>query len=78
MTTTYRTVATKLAPTPLGLLPERWTIEHWCNTCRQRVLPDQLLAHAQRHDHHRATAKPSPVNLTSPKAAIHPEGGTIE
>lgn len=49
-TTTYRTVVVQLPPTPLGLLPERWTIEHWCGRCRQRVAPEQLVAHAQGHE----------------------------
>ncbi|MGH3858484.1 hypothetical protein [Actinokineospora sp.] len=50
MTTVYRTVVPHVPPTPLGLLPERWTIEHWCNLCRQRVTPEQSIAHAQRHE----------------------------
>jgi hypothetical protein len=50
MTITYRTVVLHLPPTPLGLLPERWAVEHWCNACRQRVTSDQLVAHARDHD----------------------------
>ncbi len=50
MTTTYRTVVVHLPPTPLGLLGERWTIEHWCARCRRRVAPAELIAHAQGHD----------------------------
>ncbi len=50
MTITYRTVVLHLPPTPLGLLPERWTIEHHCTLCRQRITPEQLVAHAQRHE----------------------------
>ena len=50
MTFTYRTVVLHLPPTPLGLLPERWAVEHWCNACRQRVTPDQLVPHARDHE----------------------------
>ncbi len=50
MTITYRTVVVRLPPTPLGLLPERWTIEHQCGRCRQRVTHEQLIVHAQDHD----------------------------
>jgi hypothetical protein len=39
MTVTYRTVVLHIPPTPLGLLPERWTVEHRCSLCRQRVTP---------------------------------------
>ncbi|MEA2843048.1 MAG: hypothetical protein QOJ69_719 [Actinomycetota bacterium] len=49
MTVTYRTVVLHLPPTPLGLLPERWAIEHWCNRCRHRVMPEELVAHARGH-----------------------------
>jgi hypothetical protein len=51
MNITYRTVVMHLRPTPLGLLGERWTIEHWCNTCRQRVSTNELVAHARGHHH---------------------------
>lgn len=50
MTATYRTVVLHVPPTPLGLLPERWVVEHWCNDCRQRVVGDQLITHAQHHE----------------------------
>ncbi len=50
MTVTYRTVVVHLPPTPLGLLPERWTIEHWCRRCRRRVMPEELVAHARDHE----------------------------
>lgn len=50
MTVTYRTFVLHLPPTPLGLLPERWAIEHRCSRCRQRVAPEQLIAHAQDHE----------------------------
>jgi hypothetical protein len=48
--TTYRSVVDHIPPTPLGMLPERWTVEHWCNHCHQRVTPAQLIAHAQGHE----------------------------
>jgi hypothetical protein len=59
MTITYRTVIVHIPPTPLGLLPERWATEHWCNACRQLVAPDQLVVHAQGHQA-RAGQGPSP------------------
>lgn len=49
--TVFRTIVTELPPTPLGLLPARWTIEHWCTTCRHHVAATDLLAHAQTHHH---------------------------
>lgn len=78
MTTTYRTIATRLTATPLGLLPERWTIEHWCDTCRDTVPTDELLTHAQNHEHHHATAGASRGTRAAAVATIHPEGDTIE
>lgn len=50
MTFSYRTVVLHLPATPLGLLPERWTTQHWCNLCHDRVAPEQLIAHVQGHD----------------------------
>jgi hypothetical protein len=58
MTVTYRTVVLHIPPTPLGLLPERWAIEHCCSLCRQRVPPAELIAHAQSHE--LADPAPSP------------------
>ncbi|MHB1535297.1 MAG: hypothetical protein ACYC1D_11960 [Acidimicrobiales bacterium] len=46
MTTSYRSIVLHVPPTPLGLLPERWIVEHWCNLCNQRVTAEQLIAHA--------------------------------
>lgn len=46
----YRTVVLKIPATPLGLLPERWAVEHWCTLCRHKVLSEDLLAHARTHD----------------------------
>jgi hypothetical protein len=59
MTITYRTVVVHVPPTPLGLLPERWTIEHCCSLCRQRVTPPQLIAHAQGHEQAEHAHSPS-------------------
>jgi uncharacterized Zn-finger protein len=49
MTTTYRTMIVHVPATPLGSVPERWVVDHWCNLCRRRVEHDQLIAHAQDH-----------------------------
>jgi hypothetical protein len=49
MTTTFRTQVLHLPSTPLGLLPERWAVEHHCTLCRARVATDELIAHAQDH-----------------------------
>ncbi len=49
MTTTFRTQVLYLPPTPLGLLPGRWAVEHHCSLCRSRVAPDDLIRHAQDH-----------------------------
>lgn len=56
VTTTYRSIVLHIPPTHPRLLPERWTVEHWCNLCRQRVIPAQLIAHAQDHDQHQHRA----------------------
>ena len=49
MTTTFRTQVLYLPPTPLGLLPGRWAVEHRCTICRVRVATDDLTSHAQEH-----------------------------
>ena len=49
MTTIFRTLVLDLPPTPLGLLPGRWKIEHWCTICRREVDTQDLIAHAQAH-----------------------------
>lgn len=51
VTTSYTSIVLHLPATPLGLLAERWTVDHWCNLCRHRVAPEQLIAHAQHHEH---------------------------
>jgi hypothetical protein len=50
MNATFRTVVFDVPPTPLGLLPARVVIEHWCNSCHQRVALDDLVAHARADD----------------------------
>lgn len=54
--TLYRTEVRYLPPTPLGLLPGRWTTAHVCTNCHERVPADQLVAHAQTHDQRPALA----------------------
>jgi hypothetical protein len=77
MTITYRTVVLHLPPTPLGLLPERWAIEHWCSRCRQRVMPEELVAHARGHDRDEDTdsdgsfQSPTDVGHTGSGQSLH-------
>jgi hypothetical protein len=52
MTTIYRTIVLDLPPTPLGLLPRCWKIEHHCTRCHATVATDDLIAHAQAHTDH--------------------------
>lgn len=49
--TAYHTDVFLLPPTPLGLLPARWSISHHCSTCWARVPTDQLIDHAKTHQH---------------------------
>jgi len=60
MTTIFRTLMLDLPPTPLGLLPRRWQIEHWCTICRSEVATQDLVAHAQAHTHATPTSDPPP------------------
>lgn len=46
---TYRTIVYWVPPSPLGLVGNRWAIEHHCNRCRQTVSTEQLLSHTQDH-----------------------------
>jgi hypothetical protein len=55
MTTIYRTVVVHLPPTPLGLVPASWHIEHRCTVCHDNVPTAELIDHARRH------ADPSPA-----------------
>ena len=45
----YRTRVVELPATPLGLLPARWKVEHWCTSCRCEVASEDLVEHAQLH-----------------------------
>jgi hypothetical protein len=49
MTTSYRTHVSWLPPTPLGLLPGRWAVEHQCTVCRSPVETADLISHARAH-----------------------------
>ncbi len=49
MTTIFRTTVLDLPPTPLGLLPRRWVVEHHCTVCRSVVATQDLVSHAQHH-----------------------------
>ena len=49
MTTMFRTAVVDLPPTPLGLLPRRWAVEHHCTLCRTKVATEDLIRHAQGH-----------------------------
>lgn len=40
MTTTFCTLVVDLPPTPLGLLPRRWAVQHFCTVCRSKVGTD--------------------------------------
>jgi hypothetical protein len=65
MTTIFRTLVLDLPPTPRGLLPRRWKIEHWCTLCRSEVATQDLVAHAQAHTHNnsnRDRTQPQPDN----------------
>ncbi len=49
MNVTFRTLVLDVPPSPLGLLPGRLVIEHWCNQCRHKVATEHLAAHARSH-----------------------------
>ena len=49
MTTTFSTIVLWSPPTPLGLLPGRWVIDHRCTLCGQRVTTAELIMHAESH-----------------------------
>ena len=55
----YRTEVFHIHPSPRGLVGDRWVIEHWCTVCRQRVTVDQLITHAQTHDHDHRGRRPN-------------------
>jgi hypothetical protein len=45
----YRTIVLHVSASPLGLSPERWIVDHWCNLCHQRVPTNELIAHGREH-----------------------------
>ncbi len=47
--TLFRTDVVKVPPTPLGLLPEGWSVQHRCGSCHRPVSTKDLVAHAQEH-----------------------------
>ncbi len=49
MRTLYRTIVMLLPETPMGLLPERWVIEHYCQSCNEQVETAELIDHAKEH-----------------------------
>ena len=51
---TYRTSVLRLPETPLGLLQQRWSVQHHCTACRHHVEPDQLIIHARDHEREEA------------------------
>lgn len=68
MTVTFRTIVLHLPPTPLGLLPEKWAVEHWCGLCRCRVSAEQLIAHAQGHEQN--DPPENEVSFQSPQRSV--------
>ncbi|MGH9245736.1 MAG: hypothetical protein ACRD29_15745 [Acidimicrobiales bacterium] len=61
--TAFRTIVTNLPPTPLGLLPARWHLEHRCTACHRQVATDDLVTHAQQHHDHRRAPYQTPPRL---------------
>ncbi|MGQ0617850.1 MAG: hypothetical protein ACT4PW_12815 [Acidimicrobiia bacterium] len=61
MNITFHTRVSWLPPTPLGLLPGRWHLEHCCAACRNVVATDDLIDHAQAHTATEPAAPPPPV-----------------
>ncbi len=54
-----RTEVFHIHPSPRGLVGDRWHVEHWCTVCHQRVTVDQLITHAQTHDHDHRRRRPN-------------------
>lgn len=50
MTITLRTVVLDVPPSPMGLVPRRIIIEHYCKRCRRQVATEDLAGHARDHD----------------------------
>ncbi len=49
MTTAFRTHVFYAPPSPLGLLPGKWVVDHHCILCRHRIDTADLIRHAQAH-----------------------------
>jgi hypothetical protein len=64
MRTTFQTFVMLVPATPLGLLPERLVVEHWCRTCRQQVATADLAEHGRAH-----LADRGPVSDVDPSAS---------
>jgi hypothetical protein len=47
--TSYRTIVIHVPASPLGLSPARWILDHWCNTCHQKVPTNELITHSNQH-----------------------------
>lgn len=60
MTTIFRTLVLDLPPTPLGLLPRRWAVQHFCTVCHSKVATGELIAHAQSHTAQTIDRPPQP------------------
>jgi hypothetical protein len=65
----YRTVVYWIDPSPLGLVGNRWSIEHRCTRCRQTMPTNQLPAHPQAHA--TPTTPQNPTSATCPPSK-HP------
>ena len=76
MTTTYQTIVLHVPPSPLGLLPARDFLEHWCRTCRQQVETAELIAHA--HSHRNADRQDLPFDAPMVHNGRHPDGGAAD
>ena len=61
--TTFRTTVTELPSTPLGLLPARWHLEHWCTACHRQIDTGNLIHHAREHHDPRLASSPTPPRL---------------
>lgn len=44
----FRTEVFYVPASPLGLIGDRWVVQHRCSACHERVPGDHLLTHAQR------------------------------
>ncbi|MGH3160237.1 MAG: hypothetical protein ACRDNF_27195 [Streptosporangiaceae bacterium] len=49
MTVTLPTVVLDVPPSPLGLSPRHFVVEHRCRLCGQIVRTEALVAHARDH-----------------------------